>query len=100
MKCASTSQKLQQAAPSVQLWSSLTLTTPANWQKSVADQVTVSSGVGQGWAFTNLSFFAQDVWKITRRLTATYGIRWDINPAPSSPNGTPMPPLNESLSAP
>jgi len=37
--------------------------------------------------FTNFSAYAQDTWKATRRLTLTYGLRWDVNPAPKGRNG-------------
>jgi len=34
----------------------------------------------------NFSLYGQDTWKATPRLTFTYGLRWDINPAPKGKN--------------
>ncbi|MBL8216871.1 MAG: TonB-dependent receptor, partial [Bryobacterales bacterium] len=34
-------------------------------------------------SYQNFSLFAQDAFRATARLTLTYGLRWEVNPAPS-----------------
>ncbi|HLA12938.1 MAG TPA: TonB-dependent receptor [Pyrinomonadaceae bacterium] len=54
---------------------------------SVPIQISLATRQGFEPRLSNFSIFAQDTWSVNPRLTLTYGLRWEVNPAPSEVNG-------------
>jgi len=55
---------------------------------TMPEAIIVSRTADVQLVFSNWSLFVQDTWKPARALAITYGLRWEYNSAPSSPNGT------------
>ncbi|HEX8920345.1 MAG TPA: TonB-dependent receptor, partial [Pyrinomonadaceae bacterium] len=54
----------------------------------IATSVQVFAGAGPRFpVFTNFSAYAQDTFRVTPRLSLTYGVRWELNPPPREAQG-------------
>ena len=53
----------------------------ASFLLGLADSASVNAVQDPQWRKTSWGFYIQDTWKITRKLTLDYGIRWDYEAA-------------------
>ena len=56
--------------------------TPGTAVSGISLATAVSATESNSAVFENVSAYFQDTWKVSRQLTLTYGVRWDVNPAP------------------
>ena len=59
-----------------------------NFLSGLASHAIVSSNTTSTYPlYQNFSTYLQDIWKFTDRTTFSYGVRWDVNPAPTVRSG-------------
>ena len=53
----------------------------------IAREGLVRTGGGIGFGVPSFSAYAQDTWRASQRVAMTYGVRWELNPAPGITKG-------------
>ncbi|HEV2836987.1 MAG TPA: carboxypeptidase regulatory-like domain-containing protein [Pyrinomonadaceae bacterium] len=71
--------------------------TPAAVVSGIVPSVTVGAGLETRPIYHEFSAFAHDSWKLSPRLTVSFGLRWDVNPPPGEANGNDPPALTGDL---
>ena len=69
----------------------VTFSTVADSQAGMSSYGNVALEQGISLLFRNVGAFAQDTWRVSPRLTVTYGVRWDVDASPTSLRGPALP---------
>jgi Carboxypeptidase regulatory-like domain/TonB dependent receptor/TonB-dependent Receptor Plug Domain len=59
-----------------------------------ASSVFLQNSIPVTLLINNFSAYGQDTWRVSRRLTLTYGLRWEVNPSPRGIDGTDLLTMN------
>jgi len=78
---------LNPVVSSLDLGASIFFNTVQDSLSGVAPFVSISNNDEVGLSMLNFSAYAQDTWHVLPRLTLTFGVRWELNPAPSGTDG-------------
>jgi hypothetical protein len=70
-------------------WETVVFTSESQVLSNTAASASVrtSAAIPSEPIYTNISLFAQDEWRVTSRLNASLGLRWELNPPPGDGYG-------------